>query len=865
MPLSTWLQRWLCVALWLLAVASPSVAQPATPRAEPTFPRLEGARFHWHDQPVLLSYAFGLRDPAQLEAYARLGLNTVYVDLTGDPAADAAARDLADAASRRGLAVIVGLNAITAAAGPGALSTADRARLAAMDGWLTATVTAWADQPGVVAWALQHDAEENLAWAPAHFTAWLDQQYGSQLNLHAAWGRELPDETLPTPDLALAIDDARPGRCGRPTLDVARWRATSIAWLLRGWERTIHAVDPSRPVIGGRMSRGRTLLVAPEELAGLQPSMVPMGGAVVDPYELASLASQAGRFAPLVCLDATAPADGIRRLALRAAARGVAGLSFADWPALADDPLRQRAVAEVLAELATQQAAGFEQRGCSAIVLSPWAQGPALYGAGWYGYSSIGGEEPAGLLALLRGGTRFGPLDVITPRDLMARGADAAASTYRVDLSGYGCVFVPAGYFLSEDQVARLAQYAEAGGTVLADFGVASEGFRGVEPSMSRSMAGLLGVAPRRTCSVFEVALSPALRARLRKVAPGEDPLALLPTGLPGPGALVVDDVLDLCPRLRIYDSVGRRAARAQLLAPATFVLPAPDTRVVAMQCQIGGRVPTEAPSAGLFARPVGHGNALFASGPLWNGFGPDDPLFEALHEGLLSRRSSIETVLDVAPGQATWAARGEGRVWLDRTAPSPGLVAVDLPDMDGLVYTNGLNIIRRARRDGKPGAEPLINRLVTGLAAGEMRCESALPMTLWPLDTAAGAQVTAYGPNGIEVWLFGAGAGVATDGPMLAVADPREVELMLTVHGGAYPIEPGSLHRIELQQEFVTPRQQAPGQPFGGASRGVAGSRSHNTQYRTLNADPDGRLVIRGMVQVTRLRIKPASARWED
>ena len=382
---------------------------------------------------------------------------------------------------------------------------------------------------------------------------------------------------------------------------------------------------------------------------------------------------------------------------------------------------------------------------------------------------------------------------------------------------------------------------------------------------MSLAAAALFGVAPRRTCDLFEAALSPALRARMRKVAPGEDPLSLLPPGDPGPGALVIDTPLDICPRLRIYDTVGRRAARLQLLQPATFALPLTGTRVIGTQCQLGARLPTEAPVAGLFARAVGRGLALYASSPLWAALDRDDPLFDALHEGLLARRSPIETIIDVAPGQATWAARGEGRVWLDRVLPQAGLVAVDLPDLEGRVYANGLNVIRRAQRAGQAGAEPLINRLVTTLEAGEMRCEQVLPMMLWPLGPSAAAQVTDYGPKGVEIWLYGSGSEVTADQPVFGIATPQLVEFVLTLRGGDYPIEPGSLHRVEMRSDRMAATAPAPRLPGGGASSGAAGMGATGTEYRTVNADPDGRLVLQGTVQAARIRIKPASARWEE
>lgn len=858
----------LSAALWAQA------EQGAAPQGEFVFPpagearpapMLDGARFWLDGRPTLLTWAFGLQSPGQLPAYRQAGFNTLYLDL--DPTVnEPAARTLATAAAREGLHLIVGLDPLARAAGAGRVAADDADGLRGASDWLAQTVERWRDTPGLTAWALPHELEERLDLPPGEFAPWLAAQYGDPLNLAAAWGQPIPAGTVATPAMALTIDATRPGRLGRATLDVARWQASTLSNLLRGWARTIGGIDPARPVLGGRMSRGRTLLVAPVELAGLQPSQVPPAPDALlpaEPLELATLASQTGRYAPCVCLDGGLPAPLLIGQARRAAAGGLAALSFYDWSALQADPARLAAVTEVLAELDAAEVAAYAPQAGAAVLLSPWAAGPAEYGSGWYGYSPLGGDEPAGLVDLLRGGTRFGPLDVLTPRDLVVVDAGGAALAPRTELLRYGTIFAPAAWFLDEAQIEALTQYVEAGGTLVTDLGVASEGFRGPRPGMMPQMAGLLGVAPLALREVAEVVLPAGLRARMARVLPGEDPWALVPAGAPGPGSVVIAEKTDLAPGLTPLDNVGPRAARAQLAAPASFCAPLGGSRVIARQAEIAARRLEDISVAGWFETPTGRGRTLFASGLLWAGFGPDDPLFAPLHDGLMRYKAPLEVVSDVVPG-GTWAARGADRLWLERRAPQAGLVVVDLPSDDGRVLGGGLNFLRRQNLAGEPGVEPLVNRFTTLLGAGEWRLAEALPLTAWPVDMGGAVSVVRYGPDEIELWVYGPGDSLASDGTQVRVAAPAATEVLLRLDSGVYALRPGSQQRARLEHFAARPEQTitSPGGFVPGHAVALSGAR---TEWQTYHVEPAGQLTLRIQSAAVRITLRPAEARWDD
>jgi hypothetical protein len=816
-------------------------------------PQLTRGRFTSVGGPVLVSWAGGVSDPADLERYVDTGFNTVNLTISASAADSPDVRravDFALQAGRRGLWVLVTLNAVEALCGPTPLAAGDPEEQQRHGRWLAELVNVFRPLPNVLGYALQDDLEERLAWRYPDFLAWLARRYGAIGALNGAWGVTLGAYEQVGPGLVNTLDARRPAGFGRPSLDLARWRMDTVAGILRQWAREVHAVDPARPVLGGRMTRGRTLLVAPEELGGLQPTMLPgrPGARQADPGELATLASQAGRFAPLVGLDSAAAAGVLRAWVRAAAGRGVAGLSFARWEDLKADDVRRRAVSAALTELERHRAARFTARSGTAIVLQPYVKGPEDYGPQWYGYGSFGGAQPLGLLDYVRRATNYGPPEVLTPRDLT-----------RVDLARFGCLFLPSAFELSAAQLAVLTRYVDGGGILVADFGFACAEPVGDPVRWPEAAGKLFGVQPIEVQRLMDVVLDEEGRERLLNLRPGESPFPGMPATIPAPGSFLVREETPLFPDVRVWDGSSNAIVANLLASPALFCVPLGEAHVIALQAQIPVTNPVYAPGAGLFQRNQGLGSAVFCSSMMWESWRPGDDLFDGLHHGLFSRRPALELL--TVPGQepsAWYVARDGDRLWIERRAAGAGEVVVDLPCLAGHCLVGGLNVVRRVPPP-KPGrraeGEPLVNRRIVWLEAGELRHDAPAPVTIWPLDQPVAVALAVYGPRRIVLEVFGPGERAVRDATGLwRVERPGLGEGILRLADGPYRLRPGSLHRVEWR------RRVAREHPAGDTV--VEGD---TVQRSTVTVGPDSQIVIREAFRADRLTITPVAPEPED
>lgn len=821
-------------------------------------PNLAAGRFRLDGQPRLVHCAYGVTRESDLPRYAETGFNTLVLTVDGAPPGQPDAADpraLAQAAEKLGLWVLVTFDPWAALFGQQPLGAGDAAGRAAVADWLARRAGEWHDLPNLLGYSLPDELEARLLWREVDFTAWLAKRYGDPLNLSVAWRRQLPGFDAASIGLASAADERTAAGFGRPALDLARWQAETVEGLLRQWTRALHAADPAHPVLGGRMSRGRTLLVAPDDLAVLQPWQGPADGPLgqADAAELVALASQAGRFGAWPCLDSGASGAALWRAVRTVCGRGVAGLGFARWADLAGDPDRRRSVRAALAEADGLRAAGFTARGGVGVVLEPFCRGPERYGRQWYGYGTFGGAEPAGLLEILRRGTAYGPLDILGARDLT-----------RLDLGGYGALLLPAAVDLTDPQIAALVSFVDGGGVLLADFGVGCERSGGDPATMPPALAELFGVKPVKVARLLDVVLDSAARRRFLNLPPGESPFPGVPATIPPPGSFVITGETPLFPQVRAWDGSGHAVVSGLLASPATFCLPGDETLVVALQAQIPTANPLLAPAAGLFQRRSGAGSALFCSSLLWESWGPGDTLFDALHDGLLQRRPALTMLADGRGRRPSglYAARSGDTLWLEQRGEPAAQVALDLPCSQAPVPLGGFNVVRRtptAPTLRRQVGEPLIRRRILSLAAGELRLETPLPISVWPLEQPVGLTVTRYEPEGIDLTLYGHGEQAVEDAGTWRIDAPRPSEGILRIADGAYRITPGSQHRLTW---WHTKTWEAPTKPLPDNWKfpALPGASSVQTKVRreTLMAGPDGQLVLKEWWQFDRLLLTP-------
>ncbi len=830
-------------AVLLLLLLTSSTGAVARPTA------LVGDRFVDADaQRVIARWAFGLRDPADLPAYRAAGFNVVYIDLpAADAAGEQAARALAAAAAAAGLPVILALNAIDATEGAGNLELADPGCVRRTSAWLADAAAEWLATPGLLAYALQEDLEERLTWSWLGFAQYLRYRYGDLDALNQRWLADPPlrsfDEA--TGERVAAVDGLRPGGLGRASMDLARWRLDGVETLLKAWAGALAIVDPAHPVLGGRMDRFRTLLAAPTELAGLQPAMLERTGWSDPIWHQAGavdVARQAGRFAAVPTLETRAEAASLGRWVRLALGRGAAGVALASWSEVRDHPDRLAAVRAAFAEAEARHLAEFTPTPGAAVVLQPLARGPELGPRRVYGYGEFGGDEPAGLLELIRRSTRHGPLAVLGARDLT-----------RVPLNRYGCLFLPAVLDLSPLAIDALAEYCAAGGVLFADLGAGCYEPVGDPARLPDKLAEVFGVEIAAVRLMMDVALNQQQRDRLRTLAAGELAFPELGPDLSHPGSLVFKRYSALFPGLQPPLATPPAMADRLLRSPAAFCYAiAGDTRTVAEQTQLGGRGAVRPATAGLTVHPYGYGSAAFCGTFIYQAWRPDEPTFDLVHDGLLGQRPTITRATGGLCEDETYVARGGETLWIQRLAPTPTTLQLDLPSLEGQAYPGGLNVLRRPvpKDPASPvqaGTTPLVNRLITTLEPNELRVTEPLPVSLWPSRDTAGLAIGGYTRHRLELHVYGSSEHAQRQsGGRWAMAEPQPVEAVLIIADGEYPVPPGSRHLAEWWQPTTTESEA-----FGMG----AGSVRHRN---VLTAGPEGRIVVRDTFVSTHLTLVP-------
>ncbi|MCC7490968.1 MAG: hypothetical protein IT204_01395 [Fimbriimonadaceae bacterium] len=808
--------------------------------------RLVGDRFVTAgERPVALAWANGLRDPADLPRYALAGFNTVNVAWPPPPGvSEQEQATLARAATARGLHLLLTLNPLEAVSPERPVDPANAPLVERSVQWLAEATDRWAAADGLVAYALQDQLEERLTGSVPGYAAWLRKHYQHDLvQLLTTWGATSGDwGPLAAADPA-TIDAARPGGYGPAQRDWALWQVETVSDLLRLWSAVIAMRDPQHAVIGGLMSRPRTLLVAPPVLGGLQPAALASFG-----YQdrhgheagLVAVANQAGRFAALPCLDSSADPLSLWRWVRLACGRGAAGVSFARWADF--DAARLDRVQRALSEVRRLELASFRPQPTAAVVLTPLLRGPLVGGRAVWGYSLFGGDEPAGLLDLLRRGTRCGPLGVLAPRDLT-----------RVDLSAYGCLFLPAALTLDAPQVTALRRYVEGGGLLLGDLGAgAAEARLDRLPADLAAAFGLQIVAVRR---IGDVVLDRRQRAWLDRLEPGSEAFPGIDSAVSRPGSLVFDTRSALFPELVPTIYTPPRMASSLLTAPGAFTRPAaPATRLIATQASLAGARLGDQATCGLTVHALRAGAAAWWGTFAWQDWRPGDLSFELVHRGLLEQRPQLVGTHSTELCDDDWyLARRDETLWLHRIADTPATASVSVPSLEGRLWPGGLNVVQRARPidAGSPSQLPppplLVQRLLD-LAGGELRVETTCPVTLWPSHGSVGADILLYTRDRLELRLFGDGSRAAVrpaDGRW-QVLDPTPNDAPLIIGDGAYRITPGSLHRLEM---WVFAAAASPELGPGVGTRRV---------LDTLTADSAGRLVIRRAWEDERLSLTP-------
>ena len=753
----------LCLLLALASLA-PSRAQEATPPpppspapAAPVAPsRPPAARLGniilVADRPRALYWAEGCRQPEQLPTYRATGLNTLVVEVKSTQGASlAAARTLAEAAGKQGLLVIVRLAPSPAGfkvegqlLPPSVFAEAYRAQVAA---FVTACVQELRS-PAVAVWEVAAVDPDYLTFQRDDFLHYLQQWYGTMEAVNQAWGTQLTAEVL-SDELVRRVDRFKPQGLGRATFDLVSYRQQRYADLLALWARELRQADPGRLVLAGSVRYYRSALAVPRDYDGMVLGFPPTqaeGDLELHNPHAVDIGRRGNRFAalPVLLVGEGISAAQLRTWTLHAAAHGAAGVGYGDWQWLQDHPDLRGELAGVISQCRQLELAPRTPACQVAMLCEPLAAGALAGRRSLYGHiGSLSVTEPGGLVFALRSGCRFGILDFLSLEDV----EQAEALPYRLLLA-------PLALQMSDRARVRLVEFMQAGGVLFGDGECGRFGAPGQPERPGGTLEPLFGVRPAG-------------------ILPGQ----VLP--------IVATFPHPLFPSLGDQQRTLTDLTTCPFTNDLTWVYPLPGTQPV-----IGFQ--QNAPAcAGLLARPVGKGWALYASGRVWESWLPGRPYFDDLMTDILGRDYDFAlawpgqfgggpTVVRYREGElVVLGAKGEYVTVLTRAQGG------QLFSMPG-----GVQSVRAGT------VSPLTSLWVPAQPVLSLR---PIPVKVTPAGSQVLVQVAEYTNKVVRLVAFGEQSQV-TPGAKMVVVPAGITRASFTVHNGVYPIAPGSKHHLKVE-----------------------------------------------------------------
>lgn len=718
-----------------------------------------------------LFWADGLDDPAQLDTYQTLGLNTIWVD--GAYAAEGASADalaLIQAAEERGLKVIVKLPTSLGwlAEGRYRPSPYNATYVEAVGQVIGHLVRLYGQSKAVVGWATEHEADIRIQEGDQDFRAYLRRRFGTAAALSERWGMGVA--SLDVPSLArLEPDIGTPFGLSAPMLDAADFRCRFRQELLAAWARAIRAADPDRLICTGRLSTPGLLVDVPRDYDLVVVDPLPRADETPAFTSLKglALARRGGVMAAVATIRPPVPPvfgsaaqhEARARATLAAlhdaTLNGASGVCFPEWLILRTDAPLHQPIADFLTSGIPARRLAAPPANTAAIIYPP--EQPA---------GAVASEADA-LIGLFAGGTRYGQLDVLGAGDLAA-----------ADLERYGCLLLPQAYFLDDDAQARLQQYVLKGGAILADVG-AGVGETGSWLKLPAPLSLLLGV---------------------QRVVQAKNAFSFRPRG---DDARVVVQYADLPSVPKDAKTMGSAPGP---LHPVTFtgwhtlVMPTADARAIAI-VESSRDDQGQFQVAGLLARRVGAGLVLYGTLPLWKHWLPECPVFQGLHNDLLRRRGRLQLLDEpgLFPRMATIGMCGEA-VWVRHQERRPRVVRLYVQGTDDRAY---LGAATQANAEAVAPSGLRLHAGVVAIYAAPSVLAEARPVDLVcePLVGTCTTIVRTYAKRLVEFELAANNIRLTTDDEgrfQLRAGGPGQVRVTLT--DGTYEVEPGSSHEVTIR-----------------------------------------------------------------
>ncbi len=686
-------------------------------------------------------WAFGMKEPEEMGKYRRAGFNTLWVEVKPEEGASetyARLRPLLVAAAREGVGVIVCLRFDLLRPKKGPLCPRNPEYVRACEKFAEEAIPVFRRLPNLVAWATGNRIE--VEYNTPAFRSFLAEAYRDIRMLNRAWGSNFPSFERLDPAVVPFLDRPKPWGIGRATLDFAIYQMRAQKELVATWARLIRKYDSKgRPIIAGRPSHYRDLVLTPSEcqFALTNP----------DPYRFMLDLSTCDAFAVRVASQA-----------------GTTG-------ALHVIPLRKmpqanpRALASWVVEAFLNGASGVGVDDWETLKRNPsllkafsevsrwakrelWAREMARPCAAiLYEPFSPGvmvGKEREGEFGFI---PQLGTGEPIPLFAAFSRGTPFGPVDVfgelllpRLKLDSYSVIFCPLAIFVGKEDFRALADYVGRGGVVCADLGFGSY----------HSLDGTLFFPAPPIPSFLGV----------------EATLDVLDTS----GDFLVVEGHPLFPSL----PPGRGTSGGAFPPPLAIVTLGLGAHPFGL-IRAGPRGTYYPNMAGVVITRHGAGYVVYCSARMWANWSPHDPTFWAFHGDLLRRRATLE-----ARGREIFAAWYGSRivVW----------------GREGARQTAQLTIPFRPQL-------PKGHWLTVAAGQSRMRLPLTIPVVLKDLRPVVVefAPVWAESPHRplyvlLEVY------DSREVGLRLSVAGGWEAQVEVTISDGAYPVEPGSKHRIVVE-----------------------------------------------------------------
>ena len=589
--------------------------------------------------PTWFFAAEGLSSPEELKAYRDSGMTVLWVQVNYRLDGNLSDYDaLLDEADRLKLPYILALDLRP----PLALQLGfrfaphDPNYLIWLRRWLDIVIPHFRHRPHLLGYALGRSPDESLSYDDEGFALFLQSRYQTLEQLSKVW--QLPvNSWLISQAAAMQADDGQsPLQYGRPSLDAALYRWTTLQNLFALWAQEVRIRDPNPQhlLFAGPLTTYRSLAVVPPDYQGIVPYISPERAEadwLAHNCHAVAIARRGGRFAVIPMLT-TRLTDGrvvlpeaLIRWAMAAIAMGAKGVIFSNWSAINDVQSIRENLAALTRRIQNEIPADAFPTTRTAILYTPFGEGVLdAQGFPLYGFALLPGsqtqplrltwDEPASLFFSLRFNA-WGTVDAITPSELMPE----VLARYRV-------LFAPVAAYLDPTMQANLANFVASGGVVVADLGLgafqADTPFQTLPPLL-RDLFGLTVI--RR------LVVGPSVRTNMVVVRP--HPLfPNLPQGFEIGNAIgAFGPVLGLMP-----------AARAHYWALLTVARTG--KRIVKREGEIYA-LPGVPERAAVLINSFGRGYAIFASTFLWTLWSPRDVGFDLFHGSLIERGSPLRNI----------------------------------------------------------------------------------------------------------------------------------------------------------------------------------------------------------------------------